>query len=722
MQVVAQVRSRTGWVQCSLALGILLTPGLLAAQTLEAIQASGLGGDRVQVNMRFSAPPPDANVFAIENPARLAIDLPGVKNAAGRTTAFDLAPLTGAMAVEAGDRTRVILNLDRNVQHATRTDGNEFIVVLGAGAERTTAARPAAVPVAVTEPVATPTRQQASAESTPRPFNNRPPEIVEIDFQRGSDGEGRVIVNFDRAASGVDVIEDVGRITVRVPRALIDDEQLARLNVNDFATPVSSIVPSRNGDRVELVINASGEYDVISFQSDRRFVLEVAPISTTEREARARAEQEFIGERLSLNFQDIEVRSVLQLLADFTDLNIVVSDSVQGNITLRLNNVPWDQALDIILRTRGLDKREQGNVIYVAPQAEIADRERSEFEAIQALDELEPLRTEFIQVNFVKAETLVGIIRESGQRLVGTGTTSDDRGLLSSRGSITVDPQSNIIVVQDSSSRIADVRALVDRLDTPVRQVLIETRIVVAQDNFSRDLGVRFGVSGGRRSGNTSVGTSGSLGQASGISQGLASGNVGVPALPDRLNVALPALADNAGRIGFSILRPNVLLDLELSALQAEGRGEIISTPRVLTTNGRAAEIRRGTRFPIRIVQDGTAEVDFVEAFLETKVTPQITATGSVILDIQVSRNDADFAQAVDGIPAIVTRELDTQVRMENGETVVLGGIYEIDSQTNVSKVPFLGDLPIIRHLFRTTQNRNERAELLIFVTPRVIE
>jgi type IV pilus assembly protein PilQ len=465
-------------------------------------------------------------------------------------------------------------------------------------------------------------------------------------------------------------------------------------------------------DRVRMIVSARGDYDVLSYQTDRTYVLELAPITEDELLAQRLEREEFVGERLSLNFQDIEVRSVLQLLADFTDQNVVVSDSVGGNITLRLNNVPWDQALDLVLKTRGLDKRVTGNVMYVAPAAEIAARERLELETLRDREELEPLRTEFITVNFVQAVQL--------QDLIQTPASDRDRRIsfLSDRGSVAVDPRTNTLIVRDTQTQIDAIRRLVATLDVPTRQVLIETRIVIADDNYRRDLGVRFGVSGGTQQGQSRLGTSGSLegaGQISGTNT-----PIGIPGLGQRLNVALPAA--DAASVAFSILRPNILLDLELSALQTEGRGEVISSPRVITANGQKAVIKQGEEIPFLSIDQGTANVQFREALLLTEVTPQITPNGNVIMDIKVTKDEVNFQRQVQGNPSISKREVETQVVVANGETVVLGGVYEITSTTNLEMVPFFGDIPFLGNLFKNRSNTNVKAELLIFVTPRVLD
>jgi len=677
----------------------------VAATELEEIRAGSLSGDRVQVNLRFSeTPPSDIRAFAIDSPPRIALDLPNVGNALPRReTDLNVGPVLRASTVEAGNRTRVVLNLTQASEYQTRVEGNNLILTLGRGVSEADA-RTQQVVDRAGEPAAT-TRSA------------RPMEITGIDFRRGSEGEGRVEVDLSRSGAEINVREQAGRIEMTFPRAMVDESLERRLDVVDFATPVHTIDTVAERNRVRMEIEARGEYEIISYQSDRQFVLEVAPISEAERQARAREEEEFAGERLSLNFQDIEVRSVLQLLADFTDLNIVVSDTVDGNITLRLNNVPWDQALDVILQARGLDKRMDGNVLYVAPSEEIAARERMEMETQRDRQELEPLRTEFVQINFAQAEQIASLIR------------SDEGGqFLSERGSITIDTRTNTLLVQDTQSRIEDVRRLVSTLDVPVQQVLIETRIVIAEDTFNRELGARFGISGSRgTSGRTQLGVGGSL-DGAGSARGIpgedptgASARAGGVELGNRLNSSLPASGD-AGRAGISILRSGVLLDLELSALQVEGRGEIISSPRVITANGQTASIKQGEEIPFQeATASGATSTQFIEAVLSTEVTPQITPNGNVILDIKVTK-DEPSQRVVLGVPGINKREVETQVFVGNGETVVLGGVYEIDSRTNLEKVPFFGDIPFLGNLFRNRSTENTKAELLIFVTPRVLD
>ncbi|OOC09451.1 pilus assembly protein PilQ [Thioalkalivibrio halophilus] len=666
----------------------------VSAQELEDIRAASIGGDRVQVNLQFSdTPPADIRAFAIDSPPRIAFDLPDAGSVmSDRRKEFNVGPLLEATAVESGDRTRVVLGLTQPSEYQTRVDGNNFIVTLGRGVTEADA-QDEAVAERVGEPEPRTTRSA------------RPVELTDIDFRRGDQGEGRVEVGLSRSGGAIDVREQAGRIEIEFDRAAIDESMERRLNVVDFATPVQTIDTVADGDRVRMEVATEGEYEVVSYQSDRQYVLEVAPITEAERQAREEEEREFTGERLSLNFQDIEVRSVLQLLADFTDLNIVVSDDVDGNITLRLNNVPWDQALDIIMQSRGLDKRMEGNVLFVGPAEQIAARERQRMEAERDRQELEPLRTEFVQINFAQAGQIAELIRGEEDRF------------LSERGSMTVDSRTNTLLVQDTQRRIEDIRELVRNLDVQVQQVLVETRIVIAEDSFNRDLGARFGVTGTRTRGDTSAAGTGSL---TGADQARG-GSPDDAALANRLGSSLPADAANAGEFGFSILRRGLLLDLELSALQAEGRGEIISSPRVVTTNGQPAVIEQGQDIPI-IVQDeaGNPNTELVEAYLSTEVTPQITPNGNVIMDIRVTKDEP--GDVVFDDVTINRRAVETQVFVGDGETVVLGGVYEIDSSEQVREVPFLADIPFLGNFFRNRSSSEQKAELLIFVTPRVLD
>jgi type IV pilus assembly protein PilQ len=688
---------------CTLALW--QASALAAGNALERIAFTSLPGDRLQISMGFTNPPVEPTSFTIDNPARIALDFPDTRNALPqRSQDIGVGLARSISTAEARDRTRVVVNLVRMVRYDTQVRGNDLILTLSPTGD-------GRAPVAAPGTVST-----AAEPGRPAPSVSR--ELTNVDFRRGPEGEGRVVIHLSDPRTTVDVREQAGRIELSFARASLPEALERRLDVVDFATPVQTIDAISETDRVRVVVATSGLYDTISYQMEDRFTLEVKPVTTAEAEEIQRERFTYTGERLSLNFQDIEVRSVLQLIADFTDLNIVVSDSVTGNITLRLRNVPWDQALDIVLRSRGLDMREAGNVIYVAPSEEIAAREQLELESQQVLQEHAPLRAEFIQVNYARAEDVAGIIR------------SERATFMSDRGSLTVDSRTNTLLVQDTASQLEEIRRLVDRLDVPVQQVLIETRIVIASDDFARDLGARFGVSGARQAGRGVTTIGGNLSATDSMVGDAATnlaetGNpfpVGVPGLSDRLNVGLPVTAAGAGQFALSILRPDVLLDLEISALQVEGRGEIISSPRVITANGQTARIQQGQRIPYQeATSSGATAVQFIEAVLSTEVTPQITPNGNIILNIKVNKDNPGTLE-VQGTPSIETREVETQVFVRNGETVVLGGVYEIDTLETLEKVPFFGDLPGLRHLFRRTGSSSRKAELLIFVTPKVVD
>ncbi len=521
----------------------------------------------------------------------------------------------------------------------------------------------------------------------------------------------------------VDVREEGGRIVVDFKDTALSSELVRRLDVTDFATPVSTVDAIRFNQDARLIVSASEAYDQVAYQSDNMFTLELKrPTEGPEAVSPFDERKEYAGERLTLNFQDIETRAVLQLLADTSQLNIVVSDSVRGNVTLRLQNVPWDQALDILMTTKGLDMRRNGNVIIVAPAEEIAAREKAELEAMQQIQELEPLRSEFIQVNYAKAGDLASLI-----------SADNVNSLLSERGSVAIDVRTNTLLVQDTVDRLADVRRLVATLDIPVRQVLIESRIVIVNDDFSRELGVRLGytyVTDNSSDGLISV-TGTSAGSEAIVSSALdnlqSTGQpfpVTVGGINDRYNINLP-VANPAGQFALAILDSDYLVDLELSALQAEGRGEIISTPRVITANQKEARIEQGVEIPYQeSASSGATTTQFKKAVLSLTVTPQITPDDRIIMDLIVNKDAVGelVASATGGrVPSIDTREVVTQVLVNNGETVVLGGVYETERRESQSKVPFLGDLPGIGALFRSTTNTNNKAELLIFVTPKIL-
>jgi type IV pilus assembly protein PilQ len=685
---------------------------------LESIDVQNLAGQQLQLTLHHSAPPAEPVAFTIDNPARISLDLANTALALpSRRIDVRSGGVDSVLAAEAAGRTRLVLNLDRLLPYTTRVSGNDVIVLIG-GASASPAAAAAASSGAAASPVA---RSSASAAPT------GPRAIRGIDFRRGAGGTGRVIVRLSDPHTPASLRQLGNQIIVDFAGAEVASNLARRYDAGDFATPVTGFDVVRVGDGVRLAISASGDFEQLAYQSDDQYVVEVQPA----RKAAQKSEDKpvYTGERLTLNFQDIETRAVLQLLADASGQNIVVSDSVQGSVTLRLQNVPWDQALDIVLRTKGLDKRRNDNVIIVAPTEELAAREKAELAARQDVQELAPLRSEYLQVNYAKAADLAALIKTQGEG-----------GLLSKRGSVSVDERTNTLLLQDSADRLDDIRRLVGTLDIPIRQVQIEARIVIVSDDFSRELGARAGFSGFDSLGSNLGYTSGSalandqaLGQIlenqtdtdttnDGQVPIITSDNINTP--PARYNVNLP-VASPAGSIAYMLLGRDFVVDLELSAAQAEGRGEVISTPRVVTANQREAVIEQGTEIPYQeSASSGATTIQFKKAVLSLKVTPQVTPDNRIILDLNVKKDSV--GQVIVGgagqqIPSIDTRTITTQVLVNDGQTVVLGGILETERRETEKKVPYLGDVPVLGRLFKTTGRSNNKDELLIFVTPKIL-
>jgi type IV pilus assembly protein PilQ len=706
------------WLCRSASLCWLVAGGLLPSTApaqdlrLEAIDVQPLPGQQVELRLRLNGAAPEPTAFTIDDPARISLDLPNTAlGLESRRQDANVGPLTTVLAAEANGRTRVVMNLSAMVPYQTRVQGDSVYVLLGQGPG---GAAPAAA--APQSQGAAPRAAAAAAAAGDRSIRN-------IDFRRGSDGAGQIVVDLNDPRTTVDVREEGGRIVVDFQDTALPQELLRRLDVTDFATPVFTIDAQRANRDARLVVTAAADYDQVAYQTDNQFTLELKPAAQQASTAGVLSEdREYSGERLTLNFQDLETRAVLQLIADFSGLNIVVSDSVQGSVTLRLQIVPWDQALDIVMQTKGLDMRRNGNVIIVAPAEEIAAREQAELEALQALQTLEPLRSEFIQVNYAKAAELAGLIQ-------GESTNS----LLSERGSVAIDERTNTLLVNDTASTLANIRRLVTTLDIPVRQVLIESRVVIVNDDYSRELGVRFGATAANdNNGNGLIGMTGTgLGAGAMVGTptiGVPAGSalpVAVPPLPTRYNVNLP-VASPAGSIALAILGNDYLVDLELSALQAEGDGRVVSTPRIVATNQREARILQGTEIPYQeSSSSGAATTSFKEAVLSLSVVPQITPDDRIIMDLTITKDSVGELVPSGGaggfIPSIDTRELVTQVVVQDGETVVLGGVYETELRNVTSKVPGLGNLPGIGYLFRSNSQDNNNAELLIFVTPKIL-
>ena len=667
------------------------------ANSLEAITYSTLPGNRLQIALQMSEPAEKPRGFTIDNPARIALDLADTSNnLSDRVVPIGVGIVRTINTAESGNRTRIVINLASLAPYETLVDGNTVYITLNAEGS--------------SSPGITTTAASSETSTPAAPIGRA---VTNIDFRRGPDGEGRVVFTLSETGIPMDINDSDGNIVVDFLAANISEDLIRRLDVLDFATPIRYVDTFKNNDNIRVVIEPiSRDFEQLAYQSDNIVTVELKPIAEEELLERVKERFGYTGERLSLNFQDIEVRSVLQLLADFTDLNIVVSDTVTGKLTLRLKNVPWDQALDIILKTKALDKRESGNVLLIAPTEEIAARERVELEALQQVEELAPLNTEFMQINYAKASDLSEIL------------TGDDGGILSDRGTVAVDERTNTLLVHDTDDKLSEIRDLVNRLDIPVRQVLIESRIVVATDDFTKDLGVRFGVN------RDTVGSTNAPGEgiiASGTQQGIVNLGNNDPLGTERFNVNFPA-ADGAASIALALAKLpfGTLLELELSAMQAEDRGEVISSPRLITASQKKAFIEQGVEIPyLEASSSGAATVSFRKAVLSLEVTPQITPDARVIMDLVVKKDTVgELFSPGNGVqvPSIDTREVSTQVLVDNGETVVLGGVYEQNVIEAKRRVPFFADLPLVGVLFRSSTTTDDKTELLIFITPKIIK
>lgn len=717
--------------------GVSLSVSAQAENLLQDVSYVALPGGKVEITLKLAMPPPAPQVFATEAPPRIALDLVATHNVVTqRHIDIGTGATSGISIVEAGGRTRVVVDLFHPSTYQTRIEGSNLVLTVGTSGSNT----PITVAMASTDP----TKAVALAGS---------PDIANIDFRRGKAGEGRIIVDFSAPGAATDLRREGDKIVIEVRNAYLPPKLAQHLDVIDFATPVHAIDIKSNPAGARIDITAVSPFEQLAYQTGNQYIVEIAlPRDKSKDKKEKNQEPEYSGNRVTFNFQDIPTRSVLQLIADVSDLNIVVSDTVQGNVTLRLINVPWDQALDLVLQAKDLDKRRKGNVIWVAPQRQIADREQSIAAARQKLEQQAELVSDYIPISYGKAKDIASLLTD--QSKTGTtgnsgGTTQSARGFLSDRGTVSFDERTNTLLVNDTPDRLKDVRELIALLDRPVRQVLIESRIVIASDNFSRELGAKFGISGAHEDGNGNViSTSGTLAGADQMTNsalahrytgaghslpvaapGAVGGGVLVPSLANALNVNLPTQTP-AGSFGLAILGADYLLDLELSASQKEGRSEVISSPRVITANNQEAVIKQGTQIGYVTYQGGaaggsaTANVQFKDAVLELRVTPTITADNRVYLALTVKKDSVNQLIPSPGggfVPQIDTREINTSVLVDNAQTVVLGGVYEATKSADLTKVPFLGDLPAVGALFRHNLNQNNKAELLIFVTPRIL-
>ena len=693
-------------------LGLFLLVSLARAQqnSIENFDVTQSGG---QVIVRVSMKGPIASApgsFTVASPARIAFDFADTTNGLGRNSQdISEAALRSMNVVQVGDRTRLVLNLRNMVPYESKVEGNTFLITLAA----TGPARAGAAPAGAT-----------FAEGR----SDVQHSLQDVNFRRGRGGEGRIVVELSDTSTGVDIRQQGQTVIVDFLKSSVPDVLRKRFDVVDFATPVQSFSVFPQGDNVRMVVEPKGLWEHNAYQTDTQFVLEVKPIQYDPNKLVQGSRSGYTGEKLSLNFQNVEVRSVLNVIADFTDLNIITSDSVSGNLTLRLKDVPWDQALDIILQTRGLDMRKNGNVIWIAPRDELATKEKLALESVAQITELEPLRTETFQLNYSKADLFAKLLADPLQRI------------LSKRGAASFDLRTNQVFVQDVPSRLEEVRKLVTQVDIPVQQVLIEARIVEANDTFSKNLGVRLGnvalpiTQSASSSGPSPIGTSSTTGVAvtqTGTLEDFANlfpSGGGTPStkVPQNLSVNLPAApVGNAAAAGsIALLITNRLtgaLGLELSALEADGKGKIISSPRVMTANNVEALIEQGTELPYQqATSSGATSVAFRKANLALKVKPQITPDGNIIMTLDINKDSV--GQSTNAGFAIDTKHVQTQVLVENGGTVVIGGIYTQTLQTTITKVPFFGDLPFVGVLFRNNSRSDNKTELLVFITPRVVE
>jgi type IV pilus assembly protein PilQ len=715
------MKLKSAWRQTGAAVMLsLMALAALAAEgtnQLQKIEVKSLSGKQLQVTLHMSAAAPQPLAFTIDKPARISLDLANTTLALP-TRKIDVGSggLVSVVAAEANGRARVVLNLDQLQPYDTHVSGNDVVVTIGM------AAAPAA---AQASPAPAPASAPAMAASSGRAISG-------IDFRRSESGAGRVIVKLTDRNTPVDLHQQGAQLVVDFGGTSLPHNLTRRYDAMDFGTPVAGFDALSVNNGARIVINATGEYEHLAYQSDDQYVIEVQKVAKTVKQL-SDDQKTYTGERLSLNFQDIDTRAVLQILADASGKNIVINDSVSGSMTLRLDNVPWDQALDVVMQTKGLAKRQEGNVIRVAPADEIATREKADLASRKDLAELAPIRSEFVTVNYAKASDIAALLKSTGSS--GSGGNSN---MLSARGSVAVDERTNTLLVADTTDKLQEVRRLVTVLDVAVRQVEIEARIVIANDDFERDLGVRAGLTTVTSNGPEGIFmTSGSaaatdLGLSSAISNLATNGTpypVSVPTgalAPQRYNVDLP-VANAAGRLSTLLLGKDYIVDLELSAAQAEGRGEIVSQPRLIASNQHEAVVSAGTQIPYQQQAGGTTggtTIQFKDATLSLRVKPLITEDGNISLELEVKKDSVGKVIVASGgvnVPSIDTRSLSTTVLVGDGQTIVLGGIFEGEERMSETKVPLIGDIPILGHLFKTTTNVHNKNELLIFVTPKIL-
>jgi len=690
-----------------------------AGTTLKNISYETRPGGNVELKMDFgNGPVPQPKIFTTGNPPRIAVDFADTDNASARHITIGQGSTAGVSAVTAGGRTRVVVELMRESTYRSRVEGHSLLLTINNGT-----ADQSVTTVATIDP----------SKALPSSMNG--PAISNIDFRRGPNGEGRVLISFSGTGANAQLTHKGGLVTVNIDHANLPPNLAQRLDTLDFATPVQSIVTKVGmGGGAHIEIAVKGDVDTSGYQTPDQYVVEVSAKKSDDKTANLTKDGQqlpvYSGKRATFNFQDIPVRSALQLIADESGLNLVASDSVTGGVTLRLDNVPWDQALDVILRAKSLDKRRDGNVIWIAPQAELAKYEQDLADAKLKAQDTAELITDYVPISYGKASDIAKLLTTGSLQSTSGGTSGNaQHGFLSARGSVAFDVRTNTLLLNDTPEKIKQLRDLIAVLDKPVQQVLIESRLVVANDSFTRDLGAQFGIGGSRQVGNKQVIVGGGIPTTS--SGQYFNSAAGTTYTTNGLNVNLP-LTNPAGSLGIGIIGKNFALDLELQAAQTEGRSEVISSPRVITANQQEAVIRQGQEIGYVTYQNsstggastGTATVAFKDAVLELKVTPTITADNRIYLLINVTKDALAGYITVPGsgqVPTINTSSVNTSALVDNGQTVVLGGIYEINNSNTVTKVPGLGDIPGIGALFRNTDRTNTKAELLIFVTPRIL-
>ena len=704
---------KSGWLWVwAMVLG-LAAPVVMAAPpaTLDEIAFTSLPGGGFEAKLNFSGDVDSPTGYVIESPPRMVFDFPNAKSALAQkkyALSFDIAK--SAVVVTSGDRTRLILNLRETAGYEVKSEGHSVAIRVGDGKGNASARD-----------------QYVSMENEPKGPVGAGAAITALDFQRGDSGEGLITVGLGRKDAGIDVSQVGKNIVVVFSHTSLPEALNRKLDVIDFATPVKSVDTTADGSATKIVIEALGEYDYLAYQAENNYVVSVKPLTREQEDDRRKAFQ-YTGEKLSLNFQNIEVRALLQLIADFSDFNLVASDAVNGSITLRLKNVPWDQALDIILKAKGLDKRVDGNVLMVAPAAEIAERERLQVEANKQLQELAPLRTEYIRIRYADAEKLFDLFGSDNQGGGSDNSNENSTGsILSARGNAIVDERTNTIILTDTEDKIAEFRRIVQQIDIPVRQVEIEARIVIANTDFRKQLGARWGLAALRESGDNQLAITG---QRTGLDSDPGNPNEffgptgGTLDLEETLAVDL-GVANPTGSIALGLLTNNTLIDLELSALQNDGYGEIISQPKVITSDKKKATIKSGTEVPYQEASSaGNTSTEFKDAVLKLEVTPLITPDNRIVMTLTVAQDSIGrFVPSGNGglVPTIDTTSVETEALVGDGQTLVLGGIFKMESLDSVEKVPVLGDLPGVGRLFQHTSKAEVKQEILIFITPKIL-